>query len=301
MSDLDRQNKAFSKYLENLSHEELRRISAKEHERTERDFKEFRSAFEQNLCSYCGQSLSYFSEREPCLHWLLMPKGFKKKDFPALYHQKSFHEIEAYLRWVANTDESFKNINDLVEEKRSSKVFELTIRYKNLEWSFSCSGGDIRGHKGKYEGRMPHYHFQLKKNGNIVINYGGFHVPFNDYDQFVFAVKRGEFKRLKYAHTRGAGMQTLLDDVTPEELLEGMKTAGEDEDKGHFQLDTFVEAEPGTTISGDDIAALIKESKETGEPLAKLVKKLKNVRATTIITPGPAVPEIAKRKPRKNR
>jgi len=35
--------------------------------------------------------------------------------------------------------------------------------------------------------------------------------------------------------------------------------------------------------------------------VAKLVKKLKNVKTRTIMTPGPAIPEITKRKPRKRK
>jgi hypothetical protein len=55
-------------------------------------------------------------------------------------------------------------------------------------------------------------------------------------------------------------------------------------------------AKDGSLISGDAIAELIRESKRTGVPFAKLASKIKNASIKTIITPGPGVPDIASRK-----
>lgn len=139
----------FNEHLNSLPLEKLQAESVKEFEEAERDFQEFRAALAQGQCSICGLPLSHFSEKKPCLHWLLKPAGFKKKHFPLLYQTVSFHRMNAYVRWVANSDMPLSNINDLVEDKSTTKFIEETIRYKSLEWSFSCSHGDRQGHEDR--------------------------------------------------------------------------------------------------------------------------------------------------------
>jgi hypothetical protein len=289
----------YNKILSEIPFEKLNKYGDIDREYAESQFREFKANLGRGICFYCNQNIESFLSDRPCFHWLLNPKGFKKKFFPTLYAKYGFHQLETYLRWLANTETPVRNINDLDIEKNPSKKIELTIIYKNMEWSFSCSNGDYEGHKDKYEGSYPHYHFQMKSNGRVIINYGGFHIPFSDYDEFVFAVKQGDIERLKYAHSFGAGMQSLMDRMTPEKMLGGMKNSDNVIEKDQFHLSTYIEADPGTTISGDEIADLIKESKATGEPLAKLAQKIKNVRITTVITPGPGIPEISNRKSRK--
>ena len=293
--------KRFNEYLNDLPLEELQARNEKELGKTAKDFEEFKKALAEGKCSFCGYPLTHFSEKKSCFHWLLnQARGFKaKKHFHLIYEQKSYHMLNPYLRWVANSgDEPVRNINDLVEEKSSKKVIEETIRYKTLEWSFSSSRGCFEGLEDTHLGKMPHYHFQMKVNGLVVIKYNSFHIPFTDYDQFCFAVARGEFERLKGGHIEGAGMQTLFELFSPEELLDLMqKSPEDDESKMQFNIQTMVQADEGTTISGDDIADLMEEHKRTGVPMAKLLRKLKDVKATSIINPGPGVPEIAARKP----
>jgi hypothetical protein len=290
----------FNERLDSLTPEFIEKKNAEELQKAEKDFQALKEALSEGMCSFCGYPLTHFTPKKPCFHWLLWePRGLKKKHFPILFEVKSFHEIEAYLRWVANTEAPMQNINDLVEEKSCSKVIETTIKYNNLEWSFSCSESDFEGHKNKSQGKEPHYHFQMKKNGFVVINYNEFHIPFNDYDEFSFAVKEGKFEKIKGGHVHGAGMQTYFDNVSPEEILDKMVTA-DDETKAQFHVGTMVEADEGTTISGDEIEAMIKESKKTGIPVSKLLRNLKNAKVVTYIEPGPGVPELAKRKKRNN-
>lgn len=298
LSEIEKRNAFVNKYLEDISDEELKKRSNEEYAKAEKDFKELKESLAEGKCSFCRNPISHFSDKKPCFHWLLKPNGFKKRHFPLLYKKYSFRRMEAYLRWVANTDVPLKNINDLVEEKTSSKKIELTISYKDLEWSFSCSESDYSGHQNKQEGKEPHYHFQMKKAGNVIINYGGFHIPFHDEDFFSFALAEGKIPRLGYKHIHGAGMQELLDNFSAEEILEQMIKADNEED-AQFHTSTLVEAEPGTTISGSDIADLVKEHKRTGIPMARLIQKLSNVKETSYITPGPGVPELAKRTPRR--
>lgn len=303
MEEKDSHFSKFNERLNGMSLEEMKEKSDKQHAEDEKDFQDLKVALVKGDCHYCKYPLSHFSDKKPCFHWLLNPKGFKKRHFPLLYEQKSFHQLEAYLRWVANCDVPLKNINDLVEEKSSSKFIETTIRYKNLEWSFSCSHGDRAGHKDKHNGKESHYHFQMKVDGLVTINYSEFHIPFVDYDEFSFAVKRGEFDRLKGGHIQGASMQTMFDNLTPEEIVENMVYA-ENEEDGTFNVGIMLAAGEGSTISGDEIADMFEERKKTGVPMAKLIQRLKNVTAQVMISPGPGVPEIAKRtehkKARKN-
>lgn len=297
LSEIEKRNASVNKYLEAISDEELKKKSDEEYAKAEKDFKELKESLAEGKCSFCSNLISHFSEKKPCFHWFLKPKGFKKRHFPLLYEKYSFRRIEAYLRWVANADIPLKNINDLVEEKTSSKKIELTIVYKNLEWSFSCAESDYRGHQNKQEGKMPHYHFQMKINDNVMINYGGFHIPFHDEDFFSFALSEGKIPRLGYKHIHGAGMQELLDNFSADEIAEQMIKANNEED-AQFHTSTLVEAEPGTTISGSDLAELVKEHQRTGIPMARLIKKLPNTKAISFISPGPGVPELAKRTPR---
>lgn len=291
---MNSKNERFNKLLNNIPIEELQAKSHQDLEKNLQDFQKLKEHLLREECVYCGKPISYFSKDSPCFHWLLNPKGFKKKFFPLIYREKGFHQLEAYLRWIANCDKPMQNINDLVEEKSSTKFIEETIKYKNIEWSLSCSYGDLEGHANAHEGKEPHYHFQMKVNGNVMINYNGFHIPFNYYDDFCFAVKRGDFERLKDAPFVGAGMQSLLDNATPEELIDKMESAN-DIDSAQLHVSIVIEADEGSLISGDEIADLIEEKKRTGVPLAKLVQKLKNVKIRTIISPGPGVPEITPR------
>ncbi len=297
-SEIERKNVALNKFLESMSDDEIKERNDKEIAKAEQDFLELRNAFKSGNCSICGYQLSHFSVKKPCLHWLLKTKGFKKKHFPLLYSKYNFHRIEAYLRWVANAEEPMKNINDLVEERSSNKKIETTIKYKNIEWSFSCSQSDYQGHHDRKTGKEPHYHFQMRVDGNVRINYNGFHIPFHDEDFFGFSVSEGKIKKLDFKHVQGVGMQGLLDEFSPEELLDQM-VRSDNYDDAHLHTSTLVIADPGTTIAGEDIADLYKKHKKTGVPMAKLIKDLNNIKATSIISPGPGVPDLAKRTSRR--
>ncbi len=285
----------FNEYIKNIPDEKLHSEAQKEAQQNASDFAALKAALLRDACNYCGQHLSHFTERKPCFHWLLgKTNGFKKKYFPLLYAKYGFHQLDSYLRWVANSDVPIQNINDLVEERTSSKFIETTIRYNNIEWSFSCSAGDRLGHKDSHNGKMPHYHFQMKVSGNVVINYNTFHLPFNDYDEFCFAVKEGKIDRLRSRHIHGAGMQTVFESFDRQQLI-GLLRRADEEEKAQFHVQTMVVADEGATISGDEIADLLEESKKTGVSMAKLLSGLKGAKVETFISPGPGVPEMAPR------
>lgn len=285
----------FNKKLKEIPLKILQEKEAEQQKKNAKDFENLKSALENGNCYLCGHAISHFTTKKPCLHWLLKPKGFKKKHFPILYGNKSFRSINTYLRWVANTDKIAQNINDLIEEKDSSKFIEETIVYRGFEWSFSCSESDRTGHANAHKGSMPHYHFQMKEDGRVFINYNAFHIPFTDYDEYSFALEAGKFDLIKNFRSFDAGMQTLLDQIAnTDDFLDHLRYS---ENKADAALSTefFIEADPGTTISGDEIAELLEERRRTGVSLGKLAKKLKNVTIHAIASPGTGVPEIAKR------
>lgn len=90
------------------------------------------------------------------------------------------------------------------------------------------------------------------------------------------------------------GVGDALERIEPELLLDSMRNT-DDPSTATFNVQTAVMAKPGTTISGDDIAALIEESRETGVPIAKLVDRLDNVQTMVQILPGDGIPEAAPR------
>jgi len=299
--DSEERIKKMNELLASVMPEELQR-RADEHNREAReDFEKLKKALHKGDCSFCSQKTTYFDKENPCLHWLLWEAGgLKKKHFPLLFNKKGFHQTSTYLRWVANCEKPFTNINDLAEEGKSTNIIDLTIKYKDLEWSFICSEIDRQGHVGTLAGKDPHYHFQMKNNGYVVINYSKFHFPFTDYDEFCFEMSKGKFDKLRSSDGKAAGIQSILDSTEPEEIIDMMTYADSEED-ALFKTDILIEAEDGHKISGDEIADMLKERKKTGTPMAKLVEKLKNVKVRKVISPGPAIPEKSQRTPNRKK
>lgn len=281
-----------------MSPEERDRISNENVERTMAEHEEFIAAFQTHDCYICGRPLSSFSKKTPCLHWLLKPKGFKKNDLPAIAERFGFFPMQTYLRWVANTEAFAKNINDLAEEGTGSKLVELTIRYQNLEWSFSCAPSDYEGHQTSQHAKYPHYHFQMRLDGRPFINFSDFHVPFHKADVLSLEAKLRLPEMVKHKFPRGEGMSEVLNDDTVEALV-ALGEAADNEDEASLKLDTIVMADEGTTISGEDLYQIIQEAKAKGVTVSSLMHKLKNVKTQIVVTPGPGVVEQAPRTGRK--
>ncbi len=286
---IERTKKAFQK----ISPEEIEQINKEAHRQTEEEFHAFKESFNHAHYYMCGSPLKSFSTAKPCIHWLVRPKGFKKKHFKQLFHTFSYFQMEAYARWVANEATPLKNINDLLFEKSEKKIFETTIKYKHLEWSFSCSPSDLEGHKKSPVVNFPHFHFQMRMDKRPFIDYSDFHVPFKDEDIWKLAMIHQNELPFQHQFTHGEGMQGILSEGVLENILDNCVRAKNEED-ALFRFDTIVKAKSGETISGDEIAALIEEGKKTGEPIAKLVKRI-DANVQTFVTPGDGVPGIAER------
>lgn len=284
----------FAKFIRSLTPEKREEINRKQQEQAEQEFQEFKAAFMVGGCYMCGHELTHFDAANPCLHWLLRPAGFTKRHFPSLANAYGFFQIQSYLRWVANHEAFAQNINDLAVEG-TGKLVELTIRYGGFEWAFSCGESDYAGHRTESpDSQVPHYHFQMRVNRAAFIRYNDFHVPFSRQDIHELEAMRDAPDIIRGRFPGGEGMGDLLHEDRLEQVVAEGKAAP-NADKALIKLDTFIMAEPGTTISGNDLAALIDEAKAKGANLASVATKLPNVKVQTMISAGPGVVEQAPR------
>lgn len=199
----------YAKFLETLSAKDVAHGNEVNYRNAEAEYQRFLEHFGRESCYLCERPLMSFSKKSPCPHWLLKPKGFKKNDLPALAERYGFYQIQSFLRWVANQDGFAKNINDLPEEGTGTKLFEVTIKYKNLEWAFSCAESDYQGHATSQHAKHQHYHFQMRIDHRPFINYSDFHVPFSKMDVINIEAMRAIPRKMKQRFSFGEGMQSL--------------------------------------------------------------------------------------------
>jgi len=263
------------------------------------EFRRFKEDFDSGNCYLCGRPLASFSEKNVCLHWLLKPKGFKKKHFLSLGPTYGFFRMQSYLRWLANQEGFAMNINDMKDETVDNKISEVTICYRHLEWSFSCSESDYLGHSRTQHGRDPHFHFQMRVGGKQFINYSDFHVPFVRDDIIKIESIRAFPEVFSHEFPYGWGMQDALNEEILPEIINSATIRTDEDDPSVFSISTVVQAEEGHLISGDDIANLIEEAKRKKVALASLVHKLPNARSQVIVSPGSDVVDKAPRSRRK--
>ena len=213
------ENIDFIRTLNSIPKDVIEKFQRQENEQNKRDFISLCESLKEGKCSLCGHTLDYCDESSPCFHILLNPQ-IKRKMRQQLFNKPiSFIKLYTYLSWIANSDKPFENINDLPSDPLSNHLFESTIRYKNIEWSFSLKPGDYEGHKGKQVGSASHYHFQMMVDGNVVIPYNKTHIQFDPYDYLYFEmIKQNAVKvDLQYA----AGMDTLRDKLRVSVIPEG--------------------------------------------------------------------------------
>jgi len=289
--------KRFKDFLSTLTPNQIEEGNAKEHAESVRQHALFSEALKVNRCYICQKPLNVIDRNLPCVHWLLAPTGFRKPDLPIVYERFSYFNIQSFLRWLANADKPAGNINDLANEMDSRKIIDHTIVYNNLEWSFSCSESDFKGHVKSFAGKEPHYHFQMRIHGKSFIRFGDFHIPFTDRDVILIMLQKEQDERFRHTIYYGEGMNTVMTELKPEYIVNDTSPTT-DESKGTFRIQTVVEARPGKTINGDMLAKLFEESKEKNVTMASLLHKL-DADVRSVITPGPGVPEIAHRSKRK--
>ncbi len=285
--------------LSELSDSEIERRNKREIERSHAISNEFKCFYNRNICYTCKNSFDTFNIEEPCIHWLLGIPPFKAKHFPKIYGKFNYGSISSFLRLVANQEHFQGNINDMSSEQDSEKVFQATIVWKNIEWSFDCSKSDYTGHGGKSLAKFPHYHFQMRIDRKRFIDFNQHHLPFSESDLFVLDLYQKDQDLFTYTHgVGGAGMQDLLD-IAPELIVKNSNLSKNPE-TAPIRMRTFAKSNDGP-IDTDAVRSATEESRRTGMPVANLLPKYIGNTATvkTIISPADSIPDIAKRKRRK--
>ncbi|TOG28233.1 hypothetical protein CGJ04_23200 [Vibrio parahaemolyticus] len=303
--DILRVAQSFKEQTRGLSQEESMAHFEKQKERYEREYTEFLEHHEREECYLCGKSIKTISKENPCLHWLLRKCKFKKKDFPKITENYDFYNISSYLRWVAHAESGVKNINNLKEESSDRKIFETTIKWQNIEWTLDCSKNDFSGHEGS-KTDFPHWHFQMRVDGNQFINFNDFHIKFSKDDQLKIVLENDPDSGFHHTFGPGGeGMQEHMDRMAddPDEFIANAMTA-ENPDDGTVHMQSIVTAPEGG-ISGEKINEALEMARTTGKTLAhcfrEVLSKEEGVSVSTIASPAESVPEIAKRTERKRR
>jgi len=282
---------AYAEYLSGLSPEERSRVNERNRRQGEEEHKAFHEKFQSGQCWVCGDALSAFDPAKPCPHWLLKPDGFGKEHFDRLTQRYSLIQLEHYLRWVANEEAFAKNINDLADEG-SGKLVELTIKYKNLQWSFACGASDLSGHEGGGEhSKRPHWHFQVYVDDKPFIRYNDFHAPLSERDIGLLEHIRKNPGKVRKRFAGGSGMGDVLHESTLEQIV-AMGRSGTTEEEANaapIELNTIMVAEPGKTIKGEDIYNLIQAAKAENVTVTSKLRGLQGANITTIVSPGAGV------------
>lgn len=283
-----------------MSPEKIEEINRLNHDEHQRQAEAFKSGYKQGFCYLCNKPFKTISHENPCLHWLLRQCKFKKKDFPKIYEKYGYGNIAAFLRWCANQERLLSNINDLEDEKSDRKVISYTVKWKNIEWTFDCAKNDFEGHKGTSID-YPHYHFQMRIDGQQFINFNDFHVPFTDYDLFILknSMEQGDWFKQNFGAI-GSGMQEAVSIKLDDILEHTIHTDNTDEATYHFS--TIIDASDNP-ISGEDIYKIQQEAERTGKSFAYIAQNMLKQRAKvqTVISPAETIPNITSRTEHKRR
>jgi len=291
---LRNKGKSFAEFLAGLSEEERQKGNEAEFLRAQEEHDRFKEAYDSGNCYLCHKPLKSFSKKTPCIHWLLKPKGFKKKDMLSIANNYGVFQIQSLLRWYATEEAFAKNINNLSDEGTGSKIIELTIRYKNLEWSFSCAESDYLGHQNSSHAKHPHYHFQMRIDKRPFIGFNDFHFPLSESDVINMEAMRSKPDLISERNSFGEGMEEIFTEEVIQEVLNS-PTSGDSENEAPFKIDSFAYADEGTRIQGEDLYNIIQEAREKGVTVASLLHKLPNSKTKVMVTPGPGVVEQAPR------
>ena len=225
----------YQNLFQQLAPDLIKKINEAQVERDAKDFQSLKEELEKGNCYLCGKSIDHIDEATPCFHWFLNPKAKKKQLAKVLNSGKGLLHLYGYLTWVANSEKPFVNIDDTADGIDINKIFETTIRYKEFEWSFSLAHSDFEGHQGT-KSDYPHFHLQMKKNGNTVIKFNDFHIPFSDNDFAQIEMMRQGV--LDFIPGLEAGINALKD-INPQEfnsLLSRSNCDGEMAFRTHTEL-----------------------------------------------------------------
>jgi hypothetical protein len=283
-------------FIESIPIDEIERQNRIQTEETAKLYEEFIAGLKNGKCFLCKDSMNSFTETKPCFHWFTYPTGIRKKHFEKyLKTPLHFFRLDSYLRWLANSEKIFKNINDLKEETSTTSHLETTIKYKNIEWAFSIGHTDIKGHLNSKVGSKPHFHIQMKVDNKVFLKFNKYHVPFSDEDLFNLALMEQAGDLVHFEQSYGTGM-SVLEDENNLKLIDDTTIIADDIDNATINRQTFIKANQGQTFSAQLLLDASEESKRTREPIGKILQRLvKNAKVITVITPGDGVPKMTKR------
>lgn len=300
-------NKGLREYLLSIPPEKIKLENEKAIKETDRQHKQFINYLNKGKCYMCKHSLNSFKENEPCLHWLLLPDGIKKRkllDF--LNSGIGIYRVQTYLRWLSNSELFMGKINDLKEDKPDNVFLLETIRYRNLEWTLQIGKTDLEGHSGKNFGSSPHYHIQILKNDKIFMKFNDFHIGLSDDDLFWIACK-DEASDLVFKNTSfTASLSAIFDfcDKGFAKNIDDSLSVVPDESQSVINRQTLIKSSPDNPISMDLIIKASKESEKTKEPIGRILSRYqecKDMKFTTVLEPSDNIPELKKRKQRKSK
>lgn len=286
------------KHIQSFSPDYIAQKNEEQLEENKKMFAEFKDAYSKGCCSLCGNKLDYFHPAETCFHWFLKPSGIKKKDFKYYLQEPiGFFRLESYFRWMATLDKFLKNINDLSEEISDSKIREVTIKYKNIEWALNFGKTDLEGHSGK-NSDFPHFHIQMLVDGLPFIGFNDFHIPFSDADLFNIKLMFEASDLIEFQHNQGPGMSFIENEEFLNEIDKFSKIP-ENIENATFNTQSLIVMPDDETISGDMLSKIFEESKKTKNPVRHLVKKYyPNAKIITQVEPTDDTPEMKRRNKR---
>lgn len=285
-------------FLEKLSPEEIESKNLEHIDENEKIYYEFKDAYSKSCCSLCGNKIEKFIPDEPCFHWFIIPNGIRKKYFKDyLSNPIGYFKLESYFRWMANMETPIRNINDLTDEK-SNKLKEITIRWKNIEWSLNYGITDLQGHFNSKNADFPHFHLQILVDKNPFVRFNDYHIPFSEADLFNFQMLEEAGDLIDFSQGRGEGISAITDEKYLKEI-EKVMTIAKDENTATFNTNSMFQMPEGKTISGDKLKEIFLESEKTGIPKRQLIKKyFPEVKIVTEINAGKGVPDIKGRNKR---
>lgn len=233
--DNEDKNINFKELFNQLEPEFIQKMNDAQIKEDEHDFNGIRDGLKKGICYICGQPLDYVDENDPCFHWLINPVIRKNLLKKLLYSGKGLFRLYGYLTWVANSEKPFANIDDTNEGNDRNKIFESTIRYKEFEWAFSLAKTDFEGHPGtKID--YSHFHFQMKKNGNVIIKFNDYHIPFSDNDKWMIEMMNQDV--MTHIPSYEAGL-SIFSELNRDEVLQLM-TRAESKDSAPFRTQTLI-------------------------------------------------------------
>lgn len=191
----------------------------KEYEQNGKDFNSLRENLKVGRCYLCGKPIDFCDESTPCFHFMLNPKLTKKARIALFSKPVSFFKLYTYLTWVANSELPFVNVNDILSDISPNHLFESTIRYKNIEWSFSFKESDFEGHQGAKVGELPHYHICMTADSKPIITFNKTHIQFTPDDFFYFEVLKQKAAVLDPQFS--SGLETLKNGVFIQVQIDG--------------------------------------------------------------------------------